>query len=101
MNTNDDADGDMRPEYDWSRATRAAGPRFPEGFGIVIDGAIGYSLRPSRTKVEPSRSSRRRGSPKGRIPAGEPGWYAGRLIDGLWCVQDGRDPVWRRSPYGS
>jgi hypothetical protein len=45
MNTNDDADGDMRPEYDWSRATRAAGPRFPEGFGIVIDGAVGYSLR--------------------------------------------------------
>ena len=45
MTTHDDDDGDMLPEYDWSQARRATGPRFPEGFGIVIDGAVGYSLR--------------------------------------------------------
>ena len=45
MTTHDDADGDMLPEYDWSHAKGATGPRFPEGFGIVIDGAVGYSLR--------------------------------------------------------
>ncbi len=45
MTTHDDADDDMRPEYDFSRARRANGPRFPGGFGIAIDGAVGYSLR--------------------------------------------------------
>jgi hypothetical protein len=43
-NVEDDSDG-MLPEYDFSRATRADGPLFPDGFGIRIDGAVGYSLR--------------------------------------------------------
>lgn len=34
-----------RVEFDLSRATRATGPRFPEGFEIRIDDATGYSLR--------------------------------------------------------
>jgi hypothetical protein len=34
-----------RVEFDFSRATRAKGPRFPEGFEIRIDDATGYSLR--------------------------------------------------------
>ncbi len=50
--------------------------------------------RPSRTKDDPSRSARRRNLPKWRTPNNEPGWYAGRLVDGHWFVQDGRDPVW-------
>ena len=45
MNMHDDDDGEMLPEYDFSRARRASGPRFPEGFQISIDGAIEYSLR--------------------------------------------------------
>ena len=45
MLTHDD-DSDMkRVEFDFSRATRAKGPRFPEGFEIRIDDATGYSLR--------------------------------------------------------
>lgn len=57
------------------------------------------SDRPSRTKADPSRTPRRRGLPKGRIPTGEPGWYAGRLIDGHWFAQDGLDPVWKPPPW--
>ena len=30
--------------YDFSQVKRANGPRFPEGFGIRIEGATGYSL---------------------------------------------------------
>jgi hypothetical protein len=45
MNTNDD-DADLeRVEFDFSRARLVNRPRSPEGFGIVIDGAVGYSLR--------------------------------------------------------
>ena len=45
MNTNnDDADFD-RVEFDFSRATLVNLPNSPDGFGIVIDGAVGYSLR--------------------------------------------------------
>jgi hypothetical protein len=45
MHTYDD-DADLeRVEFDFSRATRAKGPRFPEGFEIRIDDATGYSLR--------------------------------------------------------
>jgi hypothetical protein len=45
MNTNDD-DADLeRVEFDFSRARLVNRPRSPEGFGIVIDGAVEYSLR--------------------------------------------------------
>ena len=45
MRTNDD-DADLeRVEFDFSRARLVNRPRSPEGFGIVIDGAVGYSLR--------------------------------------------------------
>ena len=45
MHTNDD-DADLeRVEFDFSRARLVNRPRSPEGFGIVIDGAVGYSLR--------------------------------------------------------
>ncbi len=42
-----DVDDDFEiPEItDWSGFTRASGPRSPDGFGIVIDGAVGYELR--------------------------------------------------------
>ncbi len=45
--TTHDVDDDFEiPEItDWSGFTRASGPRSPDGFGIVIDGAVGYSLR--------------------------------------------------------
>lgn len=40
------ADPSAKPvEFDFSRATRAKGPRFPEGFEIRLDDATGYSLR--------------------------------------------------------
>jgi hypothetical protein len=45
MSTLDDEGPEMRPEYDFSQAKQATGPRFPEGFGIAIDGATGYSVR--------------------------------------------------------
>jgi hypothetical protein len=35
----------MLDEYDFTRAKRARGPRFQDGFGILIDGATGYSVR--------------------------------------------------------
>ncbi|MGA2513523.1 MAG: hypothetical protein ABSG37_07875 [Candidatus Limnocylindrales bacterium] len=45
MHTNDD-DADLeRVEFDFSRARLVNRPRPPEGFGVVIDGAVGYSLR--------------------------------------------------------
>jgi hypothetical protein len=45
MHTNDD-DADLQPvEFDFSRARLVNFPRSPEGFGIAIDGAVGYSLR--------------------------------------------------------
>jgi len=45
MHTNDD-DADLeRVEFDFSRARLVNRPRSPEGFGIVIDGAVRYSLR--------------------------------------------------------
>ena len=45
MNTNDD-DADLeRVEFDFGRARLVNRPLPPEGFGIVIDGAVGYSLR--------------------------------------------------------
>ncbi|MGD0018146.1 MAG: hypothetical protein ABSD62_02735 [Candidatus Limnocylindrales bacterium] len=44
MNTNDDADLE-RVEFDFSRAKLVNSPRSLEGFGIVIDGAVEYSLR--------------------------------------------------------
>ena len=45
MHTNDD-DADLEQvEFDFSRARLVNRPRSPEGFGIVIDGAVGYSLR--------------------------------------------------------
>ena len=44
MNTNDDADLE-RVEFDFSRAKLVNRPSSPDGFGIVIDGAVGYSLR--------------------------------------------------------
>ena len=45
MNTNDD-DADLeRVEFDFSRAKLVNRPSSPDGFGIVIDGAVGYSLR--------------------------------------------------------
>ncbi len=40
----DDADLE-RVEFDFSRARLVNRPRSPDGFGIVIDGAVGYSLR--------------------------------------------------------
>lgn len=58
-----------------------------------------HSGRPSRTKTDPGKSSSRRRLPKERVPTGEPGWSAGRLIDGLWFVQNGRDPVWSPPPW--
>ena len=45
MPTLDDEGPEMRPEYDFSQARQATGPRFPEGFGIRIDGATAYSVR--------------------------------------------------------
>jgi hypothetical protein len=45
MHTYDDNSDMERVEFDFSRATRAKGPRFPEGFEIRIDDATGYSLR--------------------------------------------------------
>ena len=46
MHTNDDDDADLeRVEFDFSRARLVNRARAPEGFGIVIDGAVGYSLR--------------------------------------------------------
>lgn len=33
------------------------------------------------------------------MPTGEPGWYAGRLVDGHWFAQDGRQAVWSPSPW--
>jgi hypothetical protein len=45
MHTYDDNSDVKRVEFDFSRATRAKGPRFPEGFEIRIDDATGYSLR--------------------------------------------------------
>jgi hypothetical protein len=44
MHTNAD-DADERVEFDFSRARLVNRPRSPEGFGIVIDGAVEYSLR--------------------------------------------------------
>ena len=45
MHTNDD-DADLEQvEFDFSRARLVNRPRSREGFGIVIDGAVGYSLR--------------------------------------------------------
>jgi hypothetical protein len=44
MNTNDDADLE-RVEFDFSSARLVNRPISPEGFSIVIDGAVGYSLR--------------------------------------------------------
>jgi hypothetical protein len=45
MNTNNE-DDDLDPaEFDFSRARLVNRPRSPEGFGIVIDGAVEYSLR--------------------------------------------------------
>jgi hypothetical protein len=44
MHIRNDADME-RVEFDFSRATRAKAPRFPEGFEIRIDDATGYSLR--------------------------------------------------------
>ena len=45
MHTYDDDPDLERVEFDFSRATRAKGPRFPECFEIRIDDATGYSLR--------------------------------------------------------
>jgi hypothetical protein len=45
MHMYDDNSDVERVEFDFSRATRAKGPRFPEGFEIRIDDATGYSLR--------------------------------------------------------
>jgi hypothetical protein len=45
MHTNDDAADLERVEFDFTRARLVNRPRSPEGFGIVIDGAVGYSLR--------------------------------------------------------
>ena len=45
MPTHDDDSDVKRVEFDFSRASRAKGPRFPEGFEIRIDDATGYSLR--------------------------------------------------------
>ena len=45
MDTNSD-DADLeRVEFDFSRATLVNRPNSPDGFGIAIDGAVGYSLR--------------------------------------------------------
>ena len=45
MHTNDD-DADLEHvEFDFGRARLVNRPRSPDGFGIVIDGAVGYSLR--------------------------------------------------------
>jgi hypothetical protein len=45
MNSNDN-DADLeRVEFDFSRAKLVNRPGSPDGFGIVIDGAVGYSLR--------------------------------------------------------
>jgi hypothetical protein len=44
MHTNAD-DADERVEFDFGRARLVNRPRPPEGFGIVIDGAVEYSLR--------------------------------------------------------
>jgi hypothetical protein len=45
MHTYDDNADVKRVEFDFSRANRATGPRFPDGFEIRIDDATGYSLR--------------------------------------------------------
>ena len=45
MHTNDDDANLERVEFDFSRARLVNRPRSSEGFGIVIDGAVGYSLR--------------------------------------------------------
>jgi hypothetical protein len=45
VNRYDDNADVKRVEFDFSRATRAKGPRFPEGFEIRINDATGYSLR--------------------------------------------------------
>ena len=55
--------------------------------------------RTSQKKADPSRSSRRHRPPKWRFPGGEPGWFAGRMIDGSWFAQDDRDPVWSPPPW--
>jgi hypothetical protein len=55
--------------------------------------------RPSRTKVDPSKSAPRRGLPRWSVPNNEPGWSAGRFVDGHWFAQDGRDPVWSAPPW--
>lgn len=45
MHTNDD-DADLeRVEFDFTRARLVNRPRSADGFGIVIDGAVEYSLR--------------------------------------------------------
>ena len=45
MNTNDD-DADLeRVEFDFSRAKLVNRPSSSDGFGVVIDGAVEYSLR--------------------------------------------------------
>jgi hypothetical protein len=51
---------DMQDEYDFSRATRANGPRFPDGSTITIDGATGYSIRliPSNKVLSRSGTTR-------------------------------------------
>jgi hypothetical protein len=45
MHTNDDADLEIPEITDFSGFRRARGPRFPDGFGIRIDGATAYSIR--------------------------------------------------------
>jgi hypothetical protein len=45
MHTSDDNFDVKRVEFDFTRATRAKGPRFPEGFEVRIDDATEYSLR--------------------------------------------------------
>ena len=45
MPTYDDDDLDIPEIVDFTGFRRAAGPRFPNGFEIKIDDAIGYQLR--------------------------------------------------------
>jgi hypothetical protein len=45
MNTNNEDDDLELVEFDFSRARLVNRPWSPEGFGIVIDGAVEYSLR--------------------------------------------------------
>ena len=45
MPTSDDDDLDIPEIVDFSGFRRATGPRFPDGFEIQIDDAIGYQLR--------------------------------------------------------